>query len=308
MHSRSRAPGAVAGRNGASTLDLIRAGRLEPRGPRVRRPPGPPRGARPPSEEKHPCPLGTWPCARFGALGDRAKHPSPARTWRHLHAHHHAGEGFLARQAPFPTLGCDCGSRPRGKGTASGRFTVINPRPEEQGLFDMELRAARGCAASDWARTCAPGDTIRPPCWQHPAVAAQARAAPRLCGVPSPSLNADFGGRTVIVGTRQVCRRSTRCSRTGVQDVEVRWLPQRAGRGPPLAAAPHHTVRGVRDGEGGSPWRMPCSRDWDAHRPTAQDRFWIAVEASENRRLAPLCAPLRGSAPTSTATAYWRNA
>ena len=76
----------------------------------------------------------------------------------------------------------------------------------------------------------------------------------------------------------------------------------------PLAAAPHHTVRRVRhDGEGAT-MADAVLADWDAHRPTAQDRFWIAVEASENRRLSTTLRSHYGVPRTHIdATAYWRN-
>lgn len=218
-------------------------------------------------------------------------------------------EGFLARHTPFPTLWL------RLWFTSDGRdhqraFTVINPRPE-QGLFDMEFALHEG-AASDWARKCTPGDTIRAsllgstPPWQP-------KRAPRRASAesPSPLLDAAFTGRTVIVGDpASLPAVNAMLPALESQDVEV-WFGYRNPQDEhlPLDAAPHHTVRRVRHEGEGSTMADAVLADWDTRRPTAQDRFWIAVEASENRRLTSALRTHYGVPRTHIdATAYWRNA
>ncbi|RLY94812.1 siderophore-interacting protein [Kocuria tytonicola] len=217
-------------------------------------------------------------------------------------------EGFLARHTPFPTLWLRLWFTHEGRDHQRA-FTVIDPRPEE-GLFDLEFALHHG-AASDWARTCAPGDSIRAsllgstPPWQpkkHPR-----RGTPEA---PSAALDADFAGRTVIVGDpASLPAVNSMLTRLSSRDVEV-WFEYRNpdDESLPLAAAEHHRVRRIRRRGEGDELADAVLSHWDAESPGAGDRFWIAVEAQQNRKLSTTLRTRYGVPRTNIdATAYWRS-
>ncbi|RKQ36555.1 siderophore-interacting protein [Kocuria tytonis] len=217
-------------------------------------------------------------------------------------------EGFLARHTPFPTLWL------RLWFTSGGRdhqraFTVADPRPSE-GLFDLEFALHDG-AASDWARTCRPGDTVRAsllgstPPWQP-------RRNPRRAPAehPAPGLDTDFRGRTVIVGDpASLPAVNAMLPRLASEDVEV-WFEYRdpGDENLPLAASGNHRVHRIRHAGEGRELADAVLAHWDAHEPTGDHRFWIAVEAQQNRRLSTTLRTRYGVPRTHIdATAYWRS-
>nr|WP_312607764.1 siderophore-interacting protein [Kocuria rhizophila] len=218
-------------------------------------------------------------------------------------------EGFLVRHTPFPTLWLRLWFTSGGKDHQRA-FTVTNPRPE-QGLFDLEFALHEG-AASDWARTCEPGDSIRAsllgstPPWQP-------KRSPRRASedAPAPVLGSDFPGRTVIVADpASLPAMNAMLPELSSQDVEV-WFGYRnaADESLPVAACAHHTVRRVPHRGEHTSMADAVLADWDSRRPTESDRFWIAVEAQENRRLSSTLRTRYGVPRTNIdATAYWRNA
>ena len=218
-------------------------------------------------------------------------------------------EGFLARHTPFPTLWLRLWFTDNGRDHQRA-FTVTNPRPE-LGLFDIEFALHEG-AASDWARTCAPGDEIlasllgSTPPWER-----RKNGRRGSSDAHEPALGADFAGRTVIVGDpASLPAVNAMLPELRSQEVEV-WFEYRNEEDAalPLAAAEHHTVRRVRHtGENGG-MADAVLADWADREPTPQDRFWIAVEAQENRRLSSTLRTHYGVPRTHIdATAYWRNA
>ncbi|MDO4918461.1 siderophore-interacting protein [Kocuria sp.] len=218
-------------------------------------------------------------------------------------------EGFLAEHTPFPTLWLRLWFTSEGKDHQRA-FTVIDPRPEA-GLFDMEFALHEG-AASEWARTCAPGDTIRAsllgstPPWQP-------RKNPRRgsSDTSAVGLEAEFPGRTVIVGDpASLPAVNAMLAHLDARDVDV-WFEYRepGDETLPLAAAEHHRVHRVHRADSGREVADAVLEHWGSEPPTAGDRFWIAVEAQQNRRLSTALRTEHGVPRTHIdATAYWRTA
>ena len=217
-------------------------------------------------------------------------------------------EGFLARHTPFPTMWLRLWFTSCGKDHQRA-FTVTNPRPE-QGLFDLEFALHEG-AASDWARTCEPSDSIRAsllgstPPWQP-------KRSPRHASgdAPAPVLGSDFPGRTVIVGDpASLPALNSMLPLLGTRDVEV-WFEYRDPRDAdlPLAAAKRHQVHTVHHIGAGEDVAAAVLAHWETHPPAPGDRYWIAVEAQQNRLLTSALRTRYGVPRTHIdATAYWRN-
>ena len=95
----------------------------------------------------------------------------------------------------------------------------------------------------------------------------------------------------------------------GTHDVEV-WFEYRDPRDAdlPLAAAKRHQVHTVHHIGAGEDVAAAVLAHWETHPPAPGDRYWIAVEAQQNRLLTSALRTRYGVPRTHIdATAYWRN-
>lgn len=215
--------------------------------------------------------------------------------------------GLLSRCAPYPTLWLRLWFDDDGK-THQRAFTVVDPDPAA-GTFSLEFALHDG-AAADWARQCRPGDQIRAsllgskPPWDSK------KSRRRQSGAEA-GLDTDFTGRTVLIGDPAALPAvNTILAAVPQIPVEV-WLEHRVpqDRELPVSASPQHTVRWVHRTHDDDGIATQLLQHWDHHQPSAQDRFWIAVEAADTRELnAALHTKFSVPREHICATAYWKAA
>lgn len=216
--------------------------------------------------------------------------------------------GLLTRTAPYPTMWLRLWFDDDGR-THQRAFTVVDPDPG-RGILSLEFALHDG-AAADWARRCQPGEKIRAsllgskPPWENK------RSKRRSNPTTDLGLDAQFTGRTVVVGDPAALPAvNAILDSLADQPVEV-WLEHRhrEDRQLPVSAGERHTVRWVHRTQEDQGIAAQLLGHWQHNPPTARDRFWIAVEAAETRALnSALHTQFRVPREHVCATAYWRAA
>lgn len=216
--------------------------------------------------------------------------------------------GLLARHAPYPTMWLRLWFEDHGR-THQRAFTVVDPDPDSGRLF-LEFALHDGVAA-DWARTCAPGETIRAsllgskPPWEPK------KSRRRTAPAADARLEAPFGGRTVVIGDPAALPAVNAILEAAPDTAMEVWLEHRAvqDRDLPVSAGARHTVRWVHRTGDDDGVAATVFKHWEADQPRPEDRFWIAVEAAETRQL-NTALHTRYAVPREhiCATAYWKAA
>lgn len=242
-----------------------------------------------------------------------------------------ADGGLLTRHDPYPTMWLRLWFNNDGR-THQRAFTVVDPRPAE-GRFSLEFALHDGTAA-DWARSCKPGQCIRAsllgskPPWsvkkprrrrggaprQQPTDASNREVAPDQDSYRFGQGNvvpAASSGRTVVVGDPAALPAvNALLTEMAHQEVEV-WLEHRAAddRLLPVCADDAHRVTWVHRTADDQGIGQRLLSHWEECPPQPQDRFWIAVEATETRMLnTALHSRYQVPRDQVCATAYWRDA
>lgn len=216
--------------------------------------------------------------------------------------------GLLARSAPYPTMWLRLWFDDAGQ-THQRAFTVVEPDPSS-GTFSLEFALHDG-AAADWARQCQPGERIRAsllgskPPWEQ-------KKSRRRSGSTSPAgLDADFTGRTVLIGDPAALPAVNAILEAVPQTPVEVWLEHRTpeDRELPVSAGEFHTVHWVHRSGDHDGIAAQLLDHWEQNSPGVEDRYWIAVEAADTRQL-NTALHTRYSVPRDhiCATAYWRAA
>ena len=216
--------------------------------------------------------------------------------------------GLLARRPPFPTMWLRLWFDDRGR-SHQRAFTVVDPDPGS-GRFWLEFALHPG-TASDWARTCAVGDTINAsllgcaPPWEP-----RRRPRRRAAGTGAlRTLGSDFAGRTLVVGDpASLPAVNGLLDRLPGRPAQV-WLEHRhaADRHLPVRGGDRHRITWVHRQDGGPGIAAAVLEHWAEDPPTRGDRVWIAAEAAATRELTgALRARYDLPRDAVCATAYWR--
>lgn len=212
--------------------------------------------------------------------------------------------GLLARRPAHPTMWLRMWFADGGRDHQRA-FTIVDP-DSGSGRFGLEFALHEG-AASDWARTCRVGDTIRAsllgsrPPWE-----ARGRRGRKA---PAPSGGA-FSGRTVVIGDSAALPAINSLLETmGEAPAEV-WLEHRLpeDRDLPLRLSPGASGQRVHRTEDGTGVRAVLEQRWAQQPPSAADRYWIALEAADTRALSAALRSHGVAREAIEATAYWRSA
>lgn len=215
--------------------------------------------------------------------------------------------GLLTRCAPYPTMWLRLWFDDAGR-THQRAFTVVDPDPVA-GTLSLEFALHDGAAAR-WSRECRPGEKIRAsllgskPPWEP-------KKSKRRSTTADLRLEAEFTGRTVLIGDPAALP-AVNAILEAVPEMPVDvWLEHRAveDRELPVSATDVHTVRWVHRTDDADGIAAALIAHWEQHQPRAEDRFWIAVEAADTRRLnTALHSRFEIPREHICATAYWKAA
>lgn len=211
--------------------------------------------------------------------------------------------GLLARRAPHPTMWLRLWFAEGGRDHQRA-YTLVDP-DVDAGRFSLEFAMHEG-AASDWARECRPGDTIRASLLgSKPPWAPRGRRGGRTTEPSAP-----FSGRTIVIGDSAALPAiNSLLESLGEAPAEV-WLEHRLpeDRQLPLHQGPNASGHRVHRGDDSSGVRAVLENRWAQQPPSPQDRYWIALEAADTRALSAVLRSLGVGREAIEATAYWRSA
>lgn len=212
--------------------------------------------------------------------------------------------GLLARRSPHPTMWLRLWFADGGRGHQRA-FTLVDA-DVCAGRFSLEFALHEG-AASDWARQCLPGDTIRAsllgskPPWDL-----RGRRGRRT----AISSETPFSGRTLVIGDSAALPAiNSLLESLGEAPAEV-WLEHRLpeDRQLPLHEGVNVSGHRVHRGDDSTGVRAVLESRWAQRPPSPRDRYWIALEAADTRALSAVLRSHGVGREAIEATAYWRSA
>lgn len=211
--------------------------------------------------------------------------------------------GLLAHRAPHPTMWLRLWFAEGGRDHQRA-YTLVDP-DVDAGRFSLEFALHEG-AASDWARECRPGDTIRAsllgskPPWEP-----RGRRARKAVDPDVP-----FSGRTIVIGdSAALPAMNSLLESLGEAPAEV-WLEHRLPEDLqlPLHLGPTAEGHRVHRSDESSGVRAVLESRWSQQPPSPQDRYWIALEARDTRGVSSMLRAHGVGREAIEATAYWRSA